>query len=110
MYLFVAGAPSPMETWDHQPGLTHRNGEQLPASVRRGQHRAGMSGNQSTLPLAGSQVGSHQHGRAGTWVSVLLPHAAAIVADLCVVRSMDFDAINPDPAIAFFQTGSQIAG
>ena len=69
-----------------------------------------MSGNQSSLPLAGSQFGFHQHGRAGTWVSDILPHTAAIVDDLCVLRSMYTEAINHDPAITFFQTGSQIAG
>ncbi len=34
----------------------------------------------------------------------------AIVDDLCFVRSMHTEAINHDPAITFFQTGSQIAG
>ena len=35
-----------------------------------------MSGNQSSLPLAGSQFGFAQHGAHGTWVSDLLPHTA----------------------------------
>ena len=69
-----------------------------------------MSGNQSSLPLAGAQFGFAQHGRNGTWVSDLLPHTAGIVDDLCIVRSMFTEAINHDPAITFFQTGSQIAG
>jgi hypothetical protein len=110
IYLFMAGGPSQMETFDYKPVLNQRNGEQLPDSVRQGQRLTGMSGNQSSLPLAGSQFGFHQHGRAGTWVSDLLPHTAAIVDDLCVVRSMYTEAINHDPAITFFQTGSQIAG
>ena len=48
--------------------------------------------------------------QSGTWVSELLPHTAKIVDDLCFVRSMYTEAINHDPAITFFQTGSQIAG
>jgi hypothetical protein len=32
------------------------------------------------------------------------------VDDLCIIRSMFTEAINHDPAITFFQTGSQIAG
>ena len=110
IYLFMAGGPSQMETFDYKPLLRQRNGEQLPDSVRQGQRLTGMSGNQSSLPLAGSQFGFGRHGANGTWVSDLLPHTAGIVDDLCIVRSMFTDAINHDPAITFFQTGSQIAG
>jgi hypothetical protein len=78
--------------------------------VRQGQRLTGMSGNQSSLPLAGSQFTFAQHGASGAWVSSLLPHTAKIVDDLCIVRSMCTDAINHDPAITFFQSGSQIAG
>ena len=69
-----------------------------------------MSGNQSSLPLAGAQFGWKRHGESGTWVSELLPHTAKIVDKLCLIRSMHTEAINHDPAITFFQTGSQIAG
>ncbi|HET7219587.1 MAG TPA: DUF1501 domain-containing protein [Vicinamibacterales bacterium] len=108
--LFMAGGPSQMETFDYKPVLSQRNGEQLPDSVRQGQRLTGMSGNQSSLPLAGSQFGFKPYGASGAWVSDLLPHTARIVDDLCIVRSMVTDAINHDPAITFFQTGSQIAG
>ena len=110
IYLFMAGGPSQLETFDYKPLLNERNGEQLPDSVRQGQRLTGMSGNQSSLPLAGSQFDFAQHGRSGTWVSDLLPHTAKIVDELCIVRSMYTEAINHDPAITFFQTGSQIAG
>jgi hypothetical protein len=110
IYLFMAGGPSQMETFDYKPVLNERNGEQLPDSVRQGQRLTGMSGNQSSLPLAGSQFGFSRHGRNGTWISDLLPHTAKVVDDLCIVRSMYTEAINHDPAITFFQSGSQIAG
>ena len=108
IYLFMAGGPSQMETFDYKPLLNQRNGEQLPDSVRQGQRLTGMSGNQSSLPLAGSQFGFKQHGRNSTWVCDLLPHTAKVVDDLCIVRSMFTEAINHDPAITFFQTGSQM--
>jgi len=110
IYLFMAGGPSQMETFDYKPLLAERNGQELPESVRQGQRLTGMSGNQSSLPLAGSQFGFSRHGRNGTWVGDLLPQTAAIVDDLCIVRSMFTEAINHDPAITFFQSGSQIAG
>jgi hypothetical protein len=110
IYLFMAGGPSQMETFDYKPVLNQRNGEQLPDSVRQGQRLTGMSGNQASLPLAGSRFGFSRHGANGTWVSDLLPHTARVVDDLCIVRSMYTEAINHDPAITFFQSGSQIAG
>ncbi len=69
-----------------------------------------MSANQATWPLAGSAFKFVRHGRSGMQLSELLPRTGAIADDLCLVRSMWTEAINHDPAITFFQTGSQIAG
>ena len=110
VYLFQSGGPSQIDLFDPKPLLVERNGEQLPDSVRRGQRLTGMSGNQSSLPLAGSPFGFARHGECGAWVSELLPHTAGIVDELCFVRSLHTEAINHDPAVTFFQTGSQIAG
>ncbi|MEM9382803.1 MAG: DUF1501 domain-containing protein [Planctomycetota bacterium] len=110
VHLFMSGGPSQLDLWDPKPLLRERNGEELPESVRRGQRLTGMSGNQSTLPLAGSLFEFARHGESGAWVSELLPHTAAIVDDLCIVRSLETDAINHDPAATFLLTGSEIAG
>ncbi|MCW5557645.1 MAG: DUF1501 domain-containing protein [Verrucomicrobiae bacterium] len=110
IYLFMAGGPSQLETFDYKPLLNQRQGEPLPDSVRMGQRLTGMSGNQAVLPLAGSAFKFHQHGRSGAWVSELLPHTAGVVDDLCIVRSLFTEAINHDPAITFLQTGSQLSG
>ena len=110
IFLFQSGGPSQLDLFDHKPLLQKQNGEQLPDSVRKGQRLTGMSGNQSSLPLAGAQFDFARHGQCGAWVSELLPHTAKIVDELCFVRSMYTEAINHDPAITFFQTGSEIAG
>jgi uncharacterized protein (DUF1501 family) len=110
IFLFMAGGPSQLETFDYKPLLNQRNGQELPDSVRMGQRLTGMSGNQATLPMAGSIFKFQQQGTAGAWVSELLPHTAKIVDDLCIVRSMFTEAINHDPAITFMQTGSQLSG
>jgi hypothetical protein len=110
IYLFMAGGPSQLETFDYKPLLNARNGENLPESVRMGQRLTGMSGNQSVLPLAGSLFKFDQHGKSGAWISELLPHTAKVVDELCIVRSLYTEAINHDPAITFIQTGSQISG
>ncbi|MGI6455989.1 MAG: DUF1501 domain-containing protein [bacterium] len=110
IYLFQSGGPSQMELFDYKPKLAEMQGEQLPDSVRMGQRLTGMSSGQSNLPLAGSIFPFRQYGECGAWVSDLLPHTAQIVDDLCMIRSMHTEAINHDPAITFFQTGSQLPG
>ena len=65
---------------------------------------------QSTLPVAKSAFTFSQHGQAGTWVSELLPYTAKIVDDIAIIKTMHTEAINHDPAITFFQTGSQQPG
>lgn len=110
IYLFMAGGPSQLDLFDHKPLLVTRNGEDLPDSVRMGQRLTGMTGFQARLPLAGSIFQFAQHGQSGAWVSELLPHTAKMVDELCFIRSMHTEAINHDPAITFFQTGSQLAG
>ncbi|HEX9794442.1 MAG TPA: DUF1501 domain-containing protein [Planctomycetota bacterium] len=110
VYLFQSGGPSQLETFDPKPLLNERNGEQLPDSVRQGQRLTGMSGNQTSLPLAGAQFQFARHGQNGIWISELLPNLAKQADKLCIVRSMHTEAINHDPAITFFLTGSQIAG
>ena len=110
VHLFQSGGPSQLDLFDHKPLLQERNGEELPDSVRRGQRLTGMSGNQATLPLAGSQFKFARHGQSQAWVSELLPHTAAIADDLCIIRTMVTDAINHDPAATFLLSGSTIAG
>jgi hypothetical protein len=110
IYLFMAGGPSQLETFDYKPLLVQRNGEDLPESIRMGQRLTTMTGSQAKLPLAGSIYKFNQHGQCGAWVCDLLPHTAKVVDDLCIVRSMYTEAINHDPAITFLQTGAQLSG
>jgi hypothetical protein len=110
IYLFQSGGPSQQDLFDYKPLLNEKNGEQLPPEVRGGQRLTGMSAQQSSIPLAGSIFKFAQHGQSGAWLSDLLPHHREIVDDVCFVKSMFTEAINHDPAITFFQTGSQIAG
>lgn len=108
--LFMSGGPSQIDLFDHKPLLQARHGEELPESVRRGQRLTGMSGNQASLPLAGTVFEFKRHGESGAEISELLPYTAEIADDLCIVRSLVTDAINHDPAATFALTGSQIAG
>ena len=110
IWLFQSGGPSQIDLFDPKPHLNAHHGEELPASIRMGQRLTAMSGNQSTLPLAGSPFEFSAHGESRQQMSDLLPHTAAIADKLCIIRSLHTEAINHDPAITFVQTGSEIAG
>lgn len=110
IYLFQSGGPSQLELFDYKPTLNKRRGEELPESIRNGQRLTGMTSGQDSFPLVGSQFGFQQYGKSGTWISDLLPHIGKMADDICVVKSMYTEAINHDPAVTFFQTGSQQPG
>ncbi|MBM3824353.1 MAG: DUF1501 domain-containing protein [Verrucomicrobia bacterium] len=108
--LFQSGGPSHLELFDPKPLLKERFNEDLPDSVRRGQRITGMVAGQARFALQPSKYSFQRCGEHGTWISDLLPHTQRIADDLRVVRSMRTEAINHDPAITFFQTGSQQPG
>ena len=110
IYLFQSGGPSQFELFDYKPLVNQMHGQELPDSVRKGQRLTGMTGFQNSLPLARSHFEFAQQGDSGAWVSELMPHTARIADELCFIKSMHTEAINHDPAITFFLTGSQIAG
>src|SRR5947207_10429926 len=110
IYLFMAGGPAQMDLLDYKPTLEKLHGTELPASIRMGQRLTGMTSGQSSFPVVKSLSKFSQHGKSGTYVSELLPHTARIVDDICIVKPVNTEAINHDPAITFIQTGFQQPG
>ncbi len=110
IYLFMSGGPSHLDLFDYKPKLKDLNGTELPASVRMGQRITGMTSGQKTLPCAASIFKFAQHGKAGTWMSDLLPYTSRLADEIAVIKSVNTEAINHDPAVTFIQTGSQQPG
>jgi Protein of unknown function (DUF1501) len=110
IYLYQSGAPSQMDLFDPKPDMAQRRGEDLPASIRKGQRLTTMTSGQKNFPVAPSIFKFAQHGQSRMWFSELMPHMSQLADDWCMVRSMHTEAINHDPAITFMQTGSQLAG
>jgi hypothetical protein len=110
IYLFQSGGPSQMELFDYKPTLERFHGQDLPASIRMGQRITTMTSGQSTLPVAASKFTFQQHGQSGLWLSELLPNLGKVADDLCIIRSMNTEAINHDPGMTMMQTGSQLPG
>ena len=110
IYLFQHGAPSQLDLFDYKPKLREARGVELPDSVRKGQRLTGMTAFQAKFPTAPSLFKFAQHGQSGAWLSETLPYTAKVADEICIIRSMQTEAINHDPAVTFFQTGFQIAG
>ena len=110
IYLFQSGAPSQMELYDWKPKLQELKGEDLPASVRMGQRLTGMTSGQAKFPVAPSMIKFKKYGECQMEMSEILPHIGSVADDITLVKSMFTEAINHDPAVTFFQTGSQLAG
>lgn len=110
IWLFMADGPSQMDLFDYKPQMQEWFDKDLPDSVRNGQRITTMTSGQTRFPIAPSIFKFNQHGKNGTWVSELLPHTGSIVDDISLVKTMQTEAINHDPAITFIQTGSQLPG
>ncbi len=110
IYLFMSGGPSHIDLFDYKPKLKDHHGQELPGSVRMGQRITGMTAGQSTFPCVAPMFTFKQHGKSGAWVSELLPNIAKVVDDIAIVKSVNTEAINHDPATTYIQTGSQQPG
>ncbi|MAI74482.1 MAG: sulfatase [Rhodopirellula sp.] len=110
IYLFMSGAPSQLDMWDYKPKMNDWYDKDLPESIRNGQRITTMTSGQKRFPIAPSTFKFSQHGQEGVWISELLPHTAKVVDDLAVIKTVNTEAINHDPAITYIQTGSQLPG
>jgi len=110
IYLHLVGSPPQMETFDYKPQMKEWFNKDLPDSIRKGQRLTTMTSGQTRFPVAPSIFGFKQYGKSGAWISDLLPYTAKMADDIAIIRSMNTEAINHEPAITFFQTGFMIAG
>ena len=110
IYVHLVGSPPQIETYDYKPAMNEWFDKELPDSIRQGQRLTTMTSGQTRFPIAPSKFKFAQHGKSGAWVSELLPYTAKMVDDIAIIRSMNTEAINHEPAITFFQTGQMVAG
>ena len=108
IFLYQAGGPSHLETFDYKPKLADMNGQPMPESLTKGQQIAQLQG--KPLTCFGPQHGFHKFGKSGQEICELFPHIGSVADDICIVRSMWTEQINHDPAHTIMNTGSIIAG
>ncbi len=107
IYLFQAGAPSHLELFDPKPELARRDGQLPPASLLEGYRAAFIKPNSALL---GPKYKFQRYGQAGIELSELLPHTGKVVDELCLIRSMQTEAVNHAPGQIMMSTGSQQFG
>ncbi|HEY7326346.1 MAG TPA: DUF1501 domain-containing protein [Gemmataceae bacterium] len=102
IHLFMAGAPSQLDLFDYKPELAKLEGKPLPPSVIGGQRYAFIRPDAAVL---GPRFKFAKRGQCGAELSEMLPHLAAVVDDICIVKSVHTDQFNHAPAQIFFNTG-----
>ncbi|HIG27321.1 MAG TPA: DUF1501 domain-containing protein [Verrucomicrobiales bacterium] len=110
IYLFFSGGPSHIDMYDFKPAIRKTHGIELPESIRQGQRLTGMTSGQKSFPCVAPMFDFQKYGRNGTYISELLPHIATIVDDITIIKSVNTEAINHDPAITYINTGTQQLG
>lgn len=107
IYMFHAGAPSQLELFDPKPELSKRDGELPPAELLKGYRAAFIDPNSALL---GPKYSFSPQGQCGMQLSELLPHTGKIADEICLVRSLQTEAVNHAPAQIMMNTGSQQFG
>jgi hypothetical protein len=110
IHLCMAGGASHLETLDHKPKLAELDGQPMPASYTEGQQIAQLQGQRNNLKCLGPQHPFKKWGDSGQVISSILPHIGSIADELCIVRSLQTDQINHDPAHTLMNTGTSIPG
>lgn len=89
IFLFMAGGPSHLETFDPKPQLNRLSGQVRPAEFGEAKYQF----IENDARLLGSQRKFQQYGQSGIEVSDLFPHVAQCVDDLAVIRSCHGDMV-----------------
>ena len=106
IFVFMAGGPSHIETFDPKPLLNKLHGQKRPAEFGEAKYQFVNDASR----LLGSKRTFAKYGKSGMDVSDLFPHQAKIVDDLCVIRSMYGDMVVHSAAQYQMMTGRVVPG
>ncbi|MAS95401.1 MAG: sulfatase [Verrucomicrobiales bacterium] len=110
IHLCMAGGQSHLESFDYKPKLAELDGQPMPESFTKGQQLAQLQKRASELKCMGPQFAFKKWGKSGQEISEMFPHIGAVADEIAIIRSMQTEQINHDPAHTFMNTGSIIPG
>jgi Protein of unknown function (DUF1501) len=108
IFLYQAGGPSHLETFDDKPKLAAMNGQPMPQSFTNGQQLAQLQ--RQRLICFAPQYAFRKFGKSGQEMTEIFPHIGSVADDLCIIRSMYGEQINHDPAHQVMNNGSILPG
>lgn len=108
IFLYQAGGPSHLETFDHKPKLREMHSKAMPESFTKGQQIAQLQG--KPLICFGPQFGFKRFGKSEAEVCELFPHIGGIMDKVTVIKSMWTEQINHDTAHAIMNAGNILPG
>ncbi|MBI3694093.1 MAG: DUF1501 domain-containing protein, partial [Acidobacteria bacterium] len=106
IFLFMAGGPSHVETFDPKPLLNKLDGQKRPASFGEAKYQFVSA----DAKLLGAKRTFRKYGKSGIEVSDLLPHTAECIDDIAVIRSVHGDMVVHSAAQYQLFTGRVIPG
>jgi len=106
IFLFMAGGPSHIETFDPKPLLNELNGQKRPAHFGEAKYQFVSK----DARLMGTKRTFKKYGKSGIDVSDLFPHQAKIVDELAMIRSVHGDMVVHSAAQYQLMTGRIIPG
>ncbi|MEY4614117.1 MAG: hypothetical protein RL179_2090 [Planctomycetota bacterium] len=108
--LWQGGGPSHVDLFDEKPLMKTMVGKDIPDTIRGGTRLSTMSSGYGKWPCLPAIKPFKQFGKSGIPLSEMLPNVGQIADDICVVRSMNTEAVNHAPGVTFFMTGAQTPG
>jgi len=108
IFLYMAGGPSQLESFDAKPKLAKWHGKPMPDSIVKGEQLVGLLGKK--LIAFAPQYPFKKYGKSGQEMTTLFPKLGEVADEIAIVRSMQTDAINHGPAHTLMNTGTKLAG
>lgn len=108
--LWQGGGPSHVDLFDDKPKLREMAGKDIPDSIRGTTRLSTMSSGYGKWPCVPAIKPHKNYGESGIMMSEMLPNVGALADNICLVRSMNTEAVNHAPGVTFFMTGAQVPG
>ena len=105
IFLFMQGGVSQVDSFDHKPLLSKRDGEMV--SFNDAREFANKGSSETKQRVMKSPWAFKQYGQTGRWVSDLFPKMGEHVDKMAMIHSMHTEGVAHGPATLFLHCGSQ---
>ena len=102
IHLFLNGAPSHVDSFDHKPMLAKYDGKPFPGGNLRTERKTGA--------LMKSPFEFKPRGKSGIEISEIFPGLSSVIDECLVINSMYTDVPFHEPSLFMFNCGQRVAG